>query len=244
MNQAPEERRPRQQEPKTVAFSSTGPHYNDDRVPPKTDRDTEREKKASISSPLDSEDDFFQLEPTVLGGPSLAAFADPPICLVSNIPTEPHVAPVEDSAKHFGDRRPPTPCRTDVPDPNRIPVSIFARSPVASPMEWSMASNESLFSIQMGSSSFSREHGLFLLGRSGDLGNVAVGPWDYPPPRPAALMAAAEGVGGLDRPVHVDEVEGKQGKEEEEKEGMLEAEWKEFSDGSSTTSLRSFAFPV
>lgn len=38
-------------------------------------------------------------------------------------------------------------------DPNRIPSSIFA-SKAASPMDWSVASNESLFSIGMGNNSF------------------------------------------------------------------------------------------
>ncbi|KAL6983334.1 hypothetical protein U1Q18_016723 [Sarracenia purpurea var. burkii] len=42
-------------------------------------------------------------------------------------------------------------------DPDRIPSSIFAsKSP--SPMEWSVASNESLFSIRIGNNSFSRDH--------------------------------------------------------------------------------------
>lgn len=41
-------------------------------------------------------------------------------------------------------------------DPNRIPPSVFvSKSP--SPMEWSVASNESLFSIHIGNNSFSRD---------------------------------------------------------------------------------------
>ncbi|XP_028778179.1 uncharacterized protein LOC114734704 [Neltuma alba] len=42
-------------------------------------------------------------------------------------------------------------------DPNRIPSSIFARNNT-SPIEWSTASNESLFSIHLGNYSFSRDH--------------------------------------------------------------------------------------
>lgn len=38
-------------------------------------------------------------------------------------------------------------------DPNRIPSSIFASKP-ANPMDWSVASNDSLFSIHMGNNSF------------------------------------------------------------------------------------------
>ncbi|XP_042405302.1 uncharacterized protein LOC121995631 isoform X2 [Zingiber officinale] len=41
--------------------------------------------------------------------------------------------------------------RYDVPDPNRIPASIFTRT-TTSQLEWSVASNESLFSIQLGKS--------------------------------------------------------------------------------------------
>lgn len=46
-------------------------------------------------------------------------------------------------------------------DPNRIPSSIFSTRPTT-PMEWSVASNESLFSIHMGNSSFSKDHILML----------------------------------------------------------------------------------
>ncbi|KAL3526594.1 hypothetical protein ACH5RR_011250 [Cinchona calisaya] len=41
-------------------------------------------------------------------------------------------------------------------DPNRIPSSIFSNKP-ATPMDWSVTSNESLFSIHMGNNSFSRD---------------------------------------------------------------------------------------
>merc|ERR1711964_875598 len=51
----------------------------------------------------------------------------------------------------------------------RIPSSVFARSKSTTPMEWSVASNESLFSIHVGNNSFSRDH-IFLMGRSGELG--------------------------------------------------------------------------
>ena len=52
-------------------------------------------------------------------------------------------------------------------DPNRIPSSVF-NNKSTSPMEWSVTSNESLFSIHMGNNSFSKEHALFL-GKSGEL---------------------------------------------------------------------------
>ncbi|KAL6499151.1 hypothetical protein OROHE_026179 [Orobanche hederae] len=52
-------------------------------------------------------------------------------------------------------------------DPNRIPTSIFSTKPT-NPTEWSVASNESLFSIHMGNNSFSRDYTI-LFGKSGDL---------------------------------------------------------------------------
>ncbi|KAI3976701.1 hypothetical protein MKX01_008559 [Papaver californicum] len=60
------------------------------------------------------------------------------------------------------------------PAPYRIPSTVFARSPSATPVEWSVQSNESLFSIHMGNNSFSADQ-IFLMGRSGELGM----PGDY-----------------------------------------------------------------
>ncbi|KAF9671434.1 hypothetical protein SADUNF_Sadunf12G0047200 [Salix dunnii] len=51
----------------------------------------------------------------------------------------------------------------------RIPSSVFARNKSNTPMEWSVASNESLFSIYMGTMSFTRDHQNWL-GKSGELG--------------------------------------------------------------------------
>ncbi|XP_029129736.1 uncharacterized protein LOC109811037 [Cajanus cajan] len=52
-------------------------------------------------------------------------------------------------------------------DPNRIPSSVFANRST-SPMEWSVASNESLFSIHLGNNSFSRDYA-FPHNKSGEL---------------------------------------------------------------------------
>ncbi|XP_060193398.1 uncharacterized protein LOC132622751 [Lycium barbarum] len=52
-------------------------------------------------------------------------------------------------------------------DPNRIPSSIFSSKP-NNGMEWSTASNESLFSIHMGNNSFSRDQ-FNMMYRSGEL---------------------------------------------------------------------------
>lgn len=72
--------------------------------------------------------------------------------------------------------------KSDVPDPYRIPSSVFARTTApAAPMDWSVASNESLFSIQGGNYSFSRDH-VLLMGKAGE--EMAFpGPYDpFPPP--------------------------------------------------------------
>ncbi|KAB2633605.1 hypothetical protein D8674_029852 [Pyrus ussuriensis x Pyrus communis] len=53
--------------------------------------------------------------------------------------------------------------------PYRIPDYVFARNKSTSPMEWSPASNESLFSIQMGNMSFTRDE-INWLCKSGELG--------------------------------------------------------------------------
>ncbi|KAK4346423.1 hypothetical protein RND71_032762 [Anisodus tanguticus] len=52
-------------------------------------------------------------------------------------------------------------------DPNRIPSSVFSSKP-NNGMEWSTASNESLFSIHMGNNSFSRDQ-FNMMYRSGEL---------------------------------------------------------------------------
>ena len=48
-------------------------------------------------------------------------------------------------------------------DPDRIPASVFGSRP-SSAMEWSAASNDSLFSLNIGNNSFSREQFLMMSG--------------------------------------------------------------------------------
>ncbi|KAL3501511.1 hypothetical protein ACH5RR_035960 [Cinchona calisaya] len=50
-------------------------------------------------------------------------------------------------------------------DPDRIPASVFTKP--SSPRDWSVASNESLFSIRIGNNSFSRDRNE--IGKSGEL---------------------------------------------------------------------------
>ncbi|KAL4639732.1 hypothetical protein ACB092_03G239100 [Castanea dentata] len=55
-------------------------------------------------------------------------------------------------------------------DPSRIPRSVFETSKSTMPMDWSVASNDSLFSLHVGNNSFSKDH-MFLFGdfKSGEL---------------------------------------------------------------------------
>ncbi|XWS47925.1 hypothetical protein CRYUN_Cryun13aG0028000 [Craigia yunnanensis] len=64
---------------------------------------------------------------------------------------------------------------------DRIPSYLFARTSTAVPMEWSVTSNESLFSIHTGNMSFSREQ-LNLMSKSGELGYTS----DFPLSGPLA----------------------------------------------------------
>ncbi|KAI4988464.1 hypothetical protein ZWY2020_030094 [Hordeum vulgare] len=61
------------------------------------------------------------------------------------------------------------PALDECPDPTRIPSSVFARTSTA-PNDWSVTSNESLFSINVGNTSFSKDHKI-LYGKSGEMGN-------------------------------------------------------------------------
>ncbi|XP_044485168.1 uncharacterized protein LOC123210761 [Mangifera indica] len=67
----------------------------------------------------------------------------------------------------------------DSADPNRIPPHVFARTQSNNPAEWSIASNESLFSIHMGNMSFTRDQ-LSWMGKSGELGSAGDIQWSGP----------------------------------------------------------------
>ncbi|XP_030535290.2 uncharacterized protein LOC115744326 [Rhodamnia argentea] len=77
---------------------------------------------------------------------------------------------------------------TGSPSPYRIPSSVFARTKSTAPMEWSTASNESLFSIQMGNASFTRDQ-IYWVGKSQELSMYGAPPippvpMDYASPTP------------------------------------------------------------
>ncbi|CAM0905757.1 unnamed protein product [Alopecurus aequalis] len=96
----------------------------------------------SSSEHMDEDDDLFQIE-----GPILSSQFS--------------LAPADHSAAVSTD---------ECTDPKRIPSSVFERSKSTTPTDWSVASNESLFSISVGNASFSKDH-LFLYGKSGEMGN-------------------------------------------------------------------------
>ena len=105
----------------------------------------EKEAACSFSTSsehMDEDDDFFQIEGSIL----TSQFS---------------LTPSDDTAPMS---------RDECPDPKRIPSSVFERSKSTTPTDWSVASNESLFSISVGNTSFSKDH-LFLYGKSGDMGN-------------------------------------------------------------------------
>ncbi|CAA7395169.1 unnamed protein product [Spirodela intermedia] len=81
--------------------------------------------------------------------------------------------------------------RSKGPDDCRIPSSIFERTKSTAPVEWSVASNESLFSIHAGNSSFSRDY-LFLSGMSGELPNFSISPGPQAPGDDLRAAAKAE----------------------------------------------------
>ncbi|KAH7529520.1 hypothetical protein FEM48_Zijuj05G0192700 [Ziziphus jujuba var. spinosa] len=87
----------------------------------------------------------------------------------------------------------------------KLPSYVFARTSTTAPMEWSVTSNESLFSIHMGNMSFTGDQ-LYFLGKSGELGkpgDPSVSPLiDYssnqPPPREKSTAETGQKSGNLD----------------------------------------------
>lgn len=116
----------------------------------KTDDHATRVTEDDVSSKA-----CFKLEEYLRSSSSISRISD--VTIESFIPD---VSPTQSPPIQVMERR-------DDYDPNRIPASIFEKP--SSPMDWSAASNESLFSIQIENYSFSRDH-IFILG--GDLDNT------------------------------------------------------------------------
>ncbi|KAG6479123.1 uncharacterized protein LOC122020350 isoform X1 [Zingiber officinale] len=138
----------------------------------------------------------------------------------------------------------PLPYGSDVPA-HRIPSSVFARTKSTTPMEWSVTSNESLFSIHMG--------------KSGDLSSLNTNQFDgYPPVSPdinaSSLKDTTQVGSNLQQTIHAEAMkDGPKATAEKHVEedrpptvdrtSSSDSE-NQFSDGGSVKSYRSFAFPI
>lgn len=157
--------------------------------------ETEADKKEPSSSSSNSsentdEDDFFQIEGPILG--STLSFADNAAISDTRKQSSSSSSHPSGSGHAATDPKQSPPVlqamsrapADECPDPKRIPSSIFARSKSkSSPADWSVTSNESLFSINVGNASFSKDH-LFLYGTSGELGGNPSEPLPPLPPLP------------------------------------------------------------
>ncbi|WOK96990.1 dof zinc finger protein DOF3.1-like [Canna indica] len=153
--------------------------------------------------------------------------------------------PLPSGSGHFGTagtkQAPPIQSmgRLQVPDPNRIPSSIFARSKSASPMEWSATSNDSLFSIHMG--------------KSGELTSIYSSQSDGDQPKSSHLPPPpSKGVG---RQASLHQIDKSEVADTESMKNLVRKPFTAdgiphsdsasvFSDGGSVASYRSFAFPM
>lgn len=95
---------------------------------------------SSSSSSSSEEQDLFQLDPAEPPAPTEATKKAPDLRLP---PRAPLLSPSSSTPK--------SPVMSGY-DPNRIPSEIFSHTKSGNPVDWSVASNESLFSIHMGKS--------------------------------------------------------------------------------------------
>ncbi|KAF8655117.1 hypothetical protein HU200_061251 [Digitaria exilis] len=158
---------------------SATPAETDTKTPPDKSDKKGSSSSSSISSENIDEDDFFQIEGPILGS-TLSFGQNPAITDIrqqsSSSANDPKQSPSVQAMSRATD---------ECPDPKRIPSSVFARSKSTTPTDWSVTSNESLFSINVGNASFSKDH-FFLYGKSGDMGNPNDPLAPLPPlPRPS-----------------------------------------------------------
>ncbi|KAI4320384.1 hypothetical protein MLD38_033871 [Melastoma candidum] len=142
-----------------------------------------RSRSGSPSSPLSSPSVTTDSEPSGSFSDNAAALRDckvDPVVPSGTPPRSPTIGTLSTSLLE----RPPAGY-----NPNRIPSSVFA-SRSSDQADWSIASNESLFSIQTGNDSFSTDHTAFLLYKSGELTKL-----DEVFSVPIALPRVSESVG-------------------------------------------------
>lgn len=146
--------------------------------------------------------------------------------------------------------------------PYRIPSYVFARTKSTAPMEWSLNSNESLFSIHTGNMSFTREQ-LYWMSKSGELdkpaGEVAISAApqlidlssNQPPPTNKSTEFDQK-IATLNEGFEVNEGKAaatmreviKENEEDSSKESSSTAEGPSNSASISNGSTKSFAFPM
>ncbi|MCD7473396.1 hypothetical protein HAX54_015231 [Datura stramonium] len=114
----------------------------------------------------------------------------------------------------------------------RIPSSVFARDESANPAEWSITSHESLFSIHMGTMSFTKDASFWQSGELGTPGDFPTSPamCDFSPYQSSPEMEIAE-------------VEISRGNQYLNHETSLAEGRISHKSMESTTSITSFAFP-
>ncbi|KAK8964753.1 hypothetical protein KSP40_PGU012090 [Platanthera guangdongensis] len=229
---------------------------------------------SSSDSDTDSDDGFFQIDvPDLPHLPPISTGEGPLINLDDSL-LDTNVREMRLSTEYLGSRSEERESpvvqvmeRNKIADPGRIPSYVFDRRSPA-PMEWSAASNESLFSIAMEATSFSGDQ-VFLMGRSGDLGGgLTSGLMEYLPPgltpsmsnvvRPGMTGENESGaildLGTMEETAATANAEAmrdvmRAAVEEREREREVPAavlrrhSISRHSDGS-TTSFRSFAFPI
>jgi hypothetical protein len=103
--------------------------------------DPQFSSSSSSSSGSSEEQDLFQLGPADSPAPAEETKKPPPDLRLP--PRAPLLSPSSSTPK--------SPLMSGY-DPNRIPAEVFNHTKSGSPVDWSVASNESLFSIHMGKS--------------------------------------------------------------------------------------------
>ncbi|XP_020099444.1 uncharacterized protein LOC109717903 isoform X1 [Ananas comosus] len=162
---------------------------------PENDIVLKLEKEASFSSfssssDASSDEDFFQLDPADLNrsiaekdevSDKESARSEVQIIDLSTKNDSTTSTPGSDNLVALGAKQSPqiqSMGRSDGPEPSRLPSSIF-RSKSTNPVEWSVTSNESLFSIH--------------IERSGDLTNYYGSHLDFSPITPLVVTNSPQG---------------------------------------------------
>ncbi|KAH0732690.1 hypothetical protein KY290_003538 [Solanum tuberosum] len=121
--------------------------------------------KESVYTKPEQDDAFVSATPAALSSPDVSSQA-PQWSMISSSPREETGNPLFPQNVEAM-KSPPSMDHPPGYDPNRIPKSIFSSKPTTT--DWSTASNESLFSIQMGANSFSTDYSNYMLPKSGEV---------------------------------------------------------------------------